>query len=519
MKRFLTCILLAIIIAVISGCGRTVQEEPLQEPDYYESHYLDELYDELDEPYDEPYEAYDMDEEPPIEVYVPDEEDEPAVPLRVITCHLPGWVNRRDQEAAPITLSSVIPFDLVDQYFLELDEIFDKDAGELWGRCFHAPFIIVCRETRNAVANQPDPHGILVRQGYIYAGQFPDELFVGNTIVSFGGQRWAMATWCTMERLADDTAERLRLMAHEIFHYWQNRILGQNNHGDNSHMDEKYGRIKIQLEINALIAAWSSAGDERLAAIHDALSIRAARQEMFGSRVVESRADNHEGLAVYTEFRLAGGDEAVFLDNMEMYADVLMYVDSNIGWMSSYASGALYATLLDEFEIAWREGFRANDSDMSAILREALNMTDLTPFDELDLEQYNFAEIYANTVASIEAHEAMLDDVREIFRTQPTIRLRRGDYTTVAESAGFFDLPGMGVVHWVNVTVSGSFGRIHMREGYFLNNINGGYRLLAAEGMWTEGDMIFGNDWELELNEGFELYWDGDSYIIRRRQG
>ncbi|MCL2217618.1 MAG: hypothetical protein FWB91_11455 [Defluviitaleaceae bacterium] len=62
-----------------------------------------------------------------------------------------------------------------------------------------------------------------------------------------------------------------------------------------------------------------------------------------------------------------------------------------------------------------------------------------------------------------------------------------------------------------------------MRSGYFLNTqiinnefIRRGYRLLAAEGFQIEGNRAFGDDWELELNEGFKLYREGNNFIVSR---
>ena len=76
-------------------------------------------------------------------------------------------------------------------------------------------------------------------------------------------------------------------------------------------MDELNARISVMLEMNALLAALGATGDDRLLAVHDALSIRAERRrDNPGIATGENAFEINEGTAVYTDTRMTLRDMA-----------------------------------------------------------------------------------------------------------------------------------------------------------------------------------------------------------------
>jgi len=413
------------------------------------------------------------------------------------------------QNEESVSISS-IPIDLAAQFFAELEALHASDNGYLWGVDLRVPFIFVDPQTRNMVANQPDNRGILTKQGDVYTGILPASVVPAYSFPSFGGELWAMLPWGYVN--LDDKTYRLRTMSHMAFHVTQARLFGNRIEWNNVHMNETEARISILLEINALIAALASSGDERLTAVHDALSIRAERRRLLERGVDENRLEVWEGLADYTEYRLNLTDTAELIAELELAAHSLMHgelLEPTFG----YLSGALYGLLLSETGMPWkyRVGF---NTDLGALLKEFMGINELTPFDALDLYAHGYAEIRDYEAVRLENHKKMIQDIIYAFTNQPTLHIPR------AESRAFiaqrmFALPEWGQVFSGRMETHGDFGRLILHDGDFINLYEEG-ALILASGIEIEGNRAFGHGWELELNSGFEIrHRDGNFEVVR----
>ena len=381
MKRLLMFWVIISILLIFAACGNGAVEEE------YTHTYPEEIY----------------------EPYVPEEIYEPETSIE--------YDEEPDCEPEPI-IESVIPLDVALYYFQRLEELWDTDNGEIWGTPLHAPVVIVCAETRDAVANMPDPLGRLTRQyvngGAVYVGRYYPQGIVGETAVNWLGQRWGMVSWHYIDMASrhfyyeaveeyhrwswwmyDASEAILTVMAHEAFHALQPEMFGIFG---GSGVPGAWGATQIyyHLEVNALVKAFSSTDDERLAAINHALSIRHHRRQNFAVARDENLMEVAEGLAVYTvDLRLLLNRdmiEAVVTSMPEMF----MSVDSARGAaiMFGYFSGALYGLLLEDLGIDWK-GYVDPNTDLGQLLKEALEITDLTPFENIDLTPYGYEEISA----------------------------------------------------------------------------------------------------------------------------
>jgi len=505
-RMFTAITLLIISLAfVITGCGANErcenEADAQEETPYYDSYTASMEY---------IADVADISEETPEDgIYEPNDE----LPQE-IRCHNPietGYAHNEDKQYA-----ASIPLDLAAYFFTRLCALFDADNGYLWGGPLHTPFIFLDLATRYIVANQPDPAGRFERRGNVYVGTLPTNLPAMYSFPNFNGQRWAVLPWDLIKWNVEHPENVLLTMAHMSFHVQQPSLFGSTPGWDNSHMDQKFPRITVQLEINALIHALQNEGDERLRAVSDALSIRAGRRAEYGRARYENIFEFHEGLADYTETRLLNIDMDILLVRLEARAYNLRHTTA-IGGAFGYLSGALYAYLLDETGKPWRENIRYG-ADLGAMLKDALEIAELTPFEELDLVPYGYEEISAFEAERYEDHQRKLDEIAEAFAQEPTLRIPfsfEGGDMQVNPSRIFF-VPSVGRVHGATVVVSGVFGRLEMYDGYFARHDVTQDGRIVATGMVIEGNMVYGPGWVLELRDNFEILPDGDNFVVGR---
>jgi len=278
-------------------------------------------------------------------------------------------------------------------------------------------------------------------------------------------------------------------------------------------MNEMEARISIRVEVNALITALDSYGEDRLSAINDALSIRAERRHIFGSEVDENRLELWEGLAQYTEFYLNPRRFAFFgfIPYLEMWA-AGMVRGISLEHAFGYLSGALYAFLLDEFDAAWKERVHGG-SDLGLMLQEAVGISEIRPFNEVNLNNYDHALISIEEIGWATTREAMLQEIKEILTSQPILHIYAND-VNLAFSGQRFTFADIGTVFRGDVEFSGSFGRLFVQNGDLIAHQDG-FIVVAANDMRIDGNQAFGPNWELTLNDGYEIQPEPDGNGFR----
>src|SRR5689334_17861609 len=70
---------------------------------------------------------------------------------------------------------------LAAQYFRQLKQTSDRDAGKTWGLALYGPLLFVDPRTGNVVANQADLEHKLTPQDGVFIGKLPGELNAANT--------------------------------------------------------------------------------------------------------------------------------------------------------------------------------------------------------------------------------------------------------------------------------------------------------------------------------------------------
>lgn len=393
------------------------------------------------------------------------------------------------------------------EYLVQWEELCRCEDGRLWGVNLRMPFVIIHQETRELVANEEG-----------FGDKYPEELVITATGFEYQGKHWASAPWNVVETL--DEKERMKLLVHEAFHALQPSLFGKDceDIGNNAHLEELDARVLFIVEMNALLAALKCVGEERIRAARAALFARAQRREKYGA-MAEAIAEVVEGTAVYTEKMLVEPDR--ILEDMEAEVISVCTAGHNLPAYMGYLSGAMYCFVLDAFGIVWKPGLTYN-SDLGELLGAEIGI----PQAFLStLNEYGYNEILEEEKKKTEDRKQKLRTIVEAFESRPILRSfekgSKGIFGQKIEIAGFGEVL-RGVVQYI-----GEFGKMIVNDGNLEKSVtsggdldflihNEGYCAVFADNIRHEDNKIFGDYWELELNEGFILVAEDGNYEIKK---
>ena len=377
--------------------------------------------------------------------------------------------------------------ELAKRYFDEVTKLCERDAGRLWGVSLCGPMVIFDPKTGTRATSQPEPEGETPR----FAGY-------ADGPVSWGGSRWF--AWPLSMLPEKDADARQQILLHGLFHRIQDQLGLGTSDGFNEHLDTLEGRIWMQLEWRALRRALGSSGNERVAAIADALGFRAERRRRFpGAADNERRDEIREGLPSYTgiaawantpedahraaAIAAAGGElQTSFVGNFEA------------------ASGPAYGVLLDDFVPDWRRQVRAT-SDLGDLLAAAINRPptiDVT----VAAARYDGATLRTMEEARDRTQQTRVAELRKRFVDGPVLTMPAGGSGT-SDTRDSVGIPGIGIVFFHNFTRSAQWGRLNA-DGGVLRSADG-TTLSVPVTAPLEGATIRGDGWTVTLNPGWVL--------------
>ncbi|MFA5419145.1 MAG: hypothetical protein WC341_11870, partial [Bacteroidales bacterium] len=191
--------------------------------------------------------------------------------------------------------------------FAGLNQELQSEQGHLWNHKLDGPLLLINRDTRTVIANEPDDEGFLKKQGDFYVGLFPENLNIANSTTNWLGKHWTMVAM----PLSDTKEERLSLLLHESFHRIQ-PLIGFDSLYQNAcvHLDTEQGRLFLKMELEALKAALSDTS--LVQHLKNALLFRTYRYQLFPeAKEAENLQELKEGLAEYTGSILAYKSDSV----------------------------------------------------------------------------------------------------------------------------------------------------------------------------------------------------------------
>jgi len=382
-----------------------------------------------------------------------------------------------------ILLAAVAP----QQGFDELRAMCARDAGRMWRISICGPTMIVDRQTRAVIANQPAP------------AVLPKEIGIANMAVDWNGARWTMV----MGPLPEDPFARRMLLAHESFHRVQAKIGFPVAGPANTHLDSIEGRYWLQLEWRALAKALR--GDRQ--AVRDALAFRAKRRSLFPTaRNDERELEMHEGLAEYTGAAFAEPDIAKRAPHL---IDKLRDAETTPTFVRSfaYASGPAWGTLIEMKHPRWTRAAKSSD-DLGNLAADAWHVAAAQDA-EARATFYDGAKLLASEQERDARKQAMLHEFRTRFvdGAHLTIPLKKMSFEFDPNAAQPFE--AIGTVYPA-LTLRDEWGSLVVRKGGALIGSDWMSIVVPAEAH---------DDYTLTLNDGWSIAPGaraGDVTIIKK---
>jgi hypothetical protein len=398
-------------------------------------------------------------------------------------------------------------------YFKSIEELCNKDNGEIWGKNLYGPLLFVDRASRRIYANMPDKDGLLKLKDGIYTGLYPEEWIIGNNDKDFGGVVFAIVN-IPME----ENAFRIETRAiSELFKCFQKTRGFVPVRVNIRHMNQKNARLWLKLEWKALRNAINNTGEASQQALRDALIFRGARRELYKEfQIDENRSEVNEGLANFTSTLLFSKTDEEFKTRLLEQID-MVYGFSSYTFSSGSLNGSLYSYFLRE------KGF-----DFLSIPNHDVDLGNIAR----GIYKIELPEICRDVAGSIALNYDIDGIYREEDQREQDIRERINKQvgTFIEKPVVYMQLesPYFGFepedVHpfdtlgtlYSTLRVSDNWGKLTVDLGGCLVSNNLKFLKVTAKNIKESKTQITGDGWMLLLNRDWKLEKADQNYYIRR---
>jgi hypothetical protein len=305
---------------------------------------------------------------------------------------------------------------------------------------------------------------------------------------------------------------RRELFLHELFHRVQPQLGLIVEAQANEHVDAADARYWLRLEWRALARALRAPGEQREAAVRDALAFRQARHMLYaGSAESERAVEITEGLAHYTGVALGAPSR----EDAIVSAVDLASVDTVESFVRSFptTSGTLYGLLLDATAPGWTRRVRSTD-DFGELLMRALGVQPAADA-AASAARYGGDEIRAFEQQRQERRKERIAELRRRFVDGPVLQIPAAG-GAASDSRGAVVIPDVGTVWFGGYRASGNWGTLDAEKGV----------LVASDGKWRrvpapqrrDSVTFYGDGWTFKAAPGWlirEGVRQGDYEVVR----
>lgn len=401
-----------------------------------------------------------------------------------------------------------------EQYFSAIKEICANDSGKLWGKELYAPLIFIDRATRKITSNQADLEEQLKPRENVYTGIYPREMIISNAPVNFGGLLFASAPLPEKE-----DAYRIKSRAiHSLFHKfqletWPDLMTTYNT----TNLDEQQARLLLKLEWKALIKAINSSGEEKLLAIRDALIFRGSCHETYPAFTEDQiRFETYEGLPAFTYMHLISESPEEFKKRLHDYYE-LIYSFQSYSRSYGFIHGALYATLLSQKGFDFKT-IRSVQTDLGKLVRElyAIELPGICRDVAGSIAiNYNIEEINKEEEQRLKDMKERLDKQVAVFTEKPVVFMELESPYFDFEPEDVHALDTLGTLY-SRLRVSDNWGKLTVDKTGCLVSNNYKHLRISAKGLRAEKNHIYGEGWNLVLNDNWEIVEVNQNFFIRK---
>jgi len=388
------------------------------------------------------------------------------------------------------------------EYFKEVQALCEREGGRLWGVSLCGPMVVADLRTQTIATSQPAPEG-----------PRPRLLGLVNAPIEWGGRTWGAYMW---DDVVNRTPrERGELFLHELFHGVQPKLgLGAQALAP-EHLDAMDGRYWLRLEWRALARALRESGEQRNAAVSDALAFRQTRRMLYPSAAENERGiEISEGLAAYTGTAAAAESTAAAIASA---LDILTAGETGESFVRTFAymSGPAYGLLLDASSPEWRRKVRSTD-DLGTILASALA---IQPARNATASAARYAgdEIRAAEQQREQQRQERLAELRRRFVDGPVLIIRGGG-GGMSNSRGAVVIPGVGTVYFGPFRFNTDSGSLEAEKGVLVETAGNVRRLPAP--VRRDDATVVGDGWTFTAKPGWVIREGsrrGDYEVVRQQ--
>ncbi|MCL1969231.1 MAG: hypothetical protein FWF65_06705 [Bacteroidetes bacterium] len=394
--------------------------------------------------------------------------------------------------------------DNIPAYFSEI-EAATKENINLWDKDLYGAMLLVDPQTKNAFANEPDTAGILKPYGSVYSGVLPDDVNIANTAIDWNGKKWAMI----MLPLPQNKQKRINLLAHELFHSSQPLLGFSLSNAENNHLDDRFGRIYLRLELEALKKAVQAPSEKELQQhLTNALSFRKYRNLLYpDTDITENLLELNEGIAEFTGLIISGRNKK---QATEYFINGINTFFTNPTFVRSFAYFTIpaYGYLLYNIDKNWNKNITA-ETDLTEYFIQAFNInipSDLKQTVETISDNYNGKEVIQEETEREERNRIIIAEYKQKFIELPHFELKFEQMSLSFDPRNIMPLEDMGTVY-PNIKIIDIWGILTVENGALMSP--SWDKITITIPLGTEGKKVTGDGWTLELSE---------SYIVKKEE-
>lgn len=395
--------------------------------------------------------------------------------------------------------------------FNEVDSISLNDSGTFWNVPLNGPLIFIDPETRKFFANYHGSQKSFKKVGTIFTDTLQGDINIANTSFIWQGERWTMV----MLPLPKDKSKRNNLIFHELFHNIQPDIgFGNLPEQSNAHLDTYRGRLLLRLELRALLASINSEGKKQRGHISDALRFRKERQNTIEIKDAENGLELNEGLAEYTGLMFSNRSEKEikkhFTKNCNEFFNNKTFVRS-----FAYHTVPMYGYLLSGLKKDWQKDIK-RESNLTDYFFKSF---DESPNHSKTIQTISFENDYDYERIVVEErqreaqHLKAIADYQELFTKKTTLKLSFENMKVSFDPRNIVPLNGKGTVY-PNMRISDNWGILNVEKGALMSS---DWKFVkVSEPLKINDNIVNGDGWNLELNEGWSIVKRGNVFILSK---
>lgn len=405
-------------------------------------------------------------------------------------------------------------------YFKQIKKTTAKHKA-FWHKDLHNPILVVNPQTREVYANEADASAYLKQSGKIYKGILPDSVNIANTAAIWNSKKWAML----MLPLPNAKADRINLMAHELFHVAQPSLGFTLNNPDNNHLDKKEGRIYLILELEALKKAIIATHPiEQKKHISNALLFRQYRRIVYPeASKTENDLELNEGLAEYTGLVLSNRNKDEIKRHFELSISQF-YKNPTFVRSFAYQTIPMYGIMLrnnfyrKRTTRDWHLNIK-NDTDLTEYLIglfEAQLKGDLDSTVQSIIPLYNGKVIIEEETAREEKAKQLIAAYKKKFVEQTHWDIPFIAMNMSYDPRNITPLDNLGTVY-PNIRITDKWGILTVEKGALMSpNWD---KITVTPPQYIEKNLVKGDGWILELSETYSVEKEENTgfYFLRKK--